>query len=155
MTADHAGSWQATANMAQSHMYLPATLLPDGRVLVLGESPELYDPGTGSWTTTGPMITTGLGCSAALLPDGKVLVAGGTDRHLSDGWGGPLASAELYDPVTGQWTPTASMASPRCGTATLLSDGKVLVAGDAEPPAGGAAGGDDASAELFDPGTVP
>jgi N-acetylneuraminic acid mutarotase len=143
------GSWFATASMTQSHMYLPATLLPDGRVLVLGASNELYDAGTGSWTTTGTMITTGLGCSVTLLPDGKVLVAGGVDRHLNGGWGGLLGSAELYDPGTGLWTATASMVSPRCGTATLLRDGKVLVAGGA----GQTAGVGDTSAELYDPGT--
>jgi hypothetical protein len=143
------GSWHATASTAQSHMYLPATLLSDGRVLVLGASTELFDPNTGSWTTTGTMMTTGLGCSATLLPDGKVLVAGGVDRHLNDGWGGLLTSAELYDPGTGLWTATASMVYPRCGTGTLLRDGRVLVAGGAEP----AAGGEGMSAELYDPGT--
>jgi hypothetical protein len=54
-----------------------------------------------------------------------------------------MASAELYDPSTGRFAPTGSMTAGRDGhTATLLGDGRVLVAG-----------GDDRSAELFDPTT--
>ena len=136
-----------------------ATLLADGKVLVAGGSnsrdflatAELYDPGSGTWTATRNMVTPRAGHSATLLPDGKVLVAGGlgkatqnTDGRISDA----LSSAELYDPTTGFWTATGSMATTRQWfTATLLPDGKVLVAG----------GGNRnkvilASAELYDPG---
>ena len=60
-----------------------------------------------------------------MLADGKVLVAGGI--NLTDG---DLASAELYDPASGTWTVTGSLANARYGhTGTLLADGKVLVAG--------------------------
>ena len=44
-----------------------------------------------------------LGPHGDLLPNAKVLVAGG------DNGGTALASAELYDPVTGSWTPTGSL----------------------------------------------
>ena len=62
--------------------------------------------------------------TATLLPNGQVLVAGGI------GCCPPiLASAELYDPATGMWTETDSMAIGRYGhTATLLPNGQVLVA---------------------------
>ena len=53
-----------------------------------------------------------------------------------------LASAELYDPDTGKFTKTGSMATPRTfATATLLPDGRVLLDGWA------------AWDELYDPHT--
>ena len=61
-----------------------------------------------------------------MLPDGTVLVAGGYDMSIGD----ETASAELYDSVTGTWTTTGSMKEPlRYHSATLLPNGKVLVAG--------------------------
>jgi hypothetical protein len=58
--------------------------------------------------------------------------------------GGTLASAELYDPATGSWSPAASMSVPRwLPGATRLADGRVLVAG----------GDGGASAELYSPAT--
>jgi hypothetical protein len=53
-----------------------------------------------------------------------VLVAGGVD------FSNVFASAELYDPASGAWTATGSLATARyLHTATLLPNGKVLVAG--------------------------
>lgn len=63
--------------------------------------------------------------SATLLGNGKVLIVGGMTS-------GALASAELYDPALGTFTPTGGMAVPRAfHTATLLATGKVLVVGGA------------------------
>ncbi len=77
-----------------------------------------------------------------MLPNGKVLVAGGNSG--SDA----IANAELYDPASGSWTPTGSLATARSGcTATLLPNGKVLAAGGLNN------GSALASAELYDPAT--
>jgi N-acetylneuraminic acid mutarotase len=142
------GTWSATGQMAAGRSLHTATLLPDGRVLVVGggsnsggtalASAELYDPSIDSWTATGSMADVRFGHTATLLRDGKVLVAGGFNG------GGPLASAELYDPSTGTWTATGHMNAARAKyTATLLLDGRVLVVGLGPP----------ASAELYDPGS--
>lgn len=113
------------------------TLLPNGKVLRLGRgtySVQLYDPATESWTSSPP--GSGHqdieGHTATLLKSGKVLVAGNGGR------------ASLYDPASGAWLPTGSLATPRTyHTATLLLSGKVLLTG----------GSMLASAELYDPET--
>ena len=91
---------------------------------------------------TGSLVTARLLHTATLLPNGRVLVAGGYNGpFLPDG--STLASAELYDPESGTWTATGSLLVSRDShTATLLPDGRVLVAGG---------GHGLATAELYDP----
>ena len=146
--------WTRTGRLGRSRQAHSATLLADGRVLVAGgfgtgggnalNSAELYDPATGSWSSTGSLNQARDSHTATLLADGRVLVAGGEGQGSSHGG---LASAEIYDPATGTWTPTGSLGQAReQHTATLLANGRVLVAGGEAP--GGAAL---ASAELYDP----
>jgi N-acetylneuraminic acid mutarotase len=141
------------------------TLLPDGRVLVVGgqdieaarvadvapsplASAELYDPNNGLWTATGSMGTARSGHTATLLPDGKVLVVGGGREETLEEGPAYSATAELYDPISQRWTATANMADPRVGhTATLLVDGRVLVAGVSIGPS------PVTTAELYEPGS--
>jgi galactose oxidase-like protein/Kelch motif protein len=161
-------AWNATGKMITPTCACTATLLPDGNVLVAGgtkrpggtdllATAELYDPLTGAWSATQGMVAARVGHAAVLLPDGKVLVAGGTGSE-QPGAGAPwLTSAELYDPGTGTWASTASMATPRGYglSATLLADGKVLVAGGMGivPMPGGTGSAVVASAEMYDPGS--
>ena len=81
----------------------------------------------GTFTATGDLTTQRMYHSATLLTNGKVLLAGGW-ATLS---GHPVwASAELYDPSTGTFSAGGGMTTPRFDhTATLLPDGKVLIAG--------------------------
>jgi hypothetical protein len=127
-------------------------------VLVAGgggerKTAELYDPATGTWTATGNMFEARSNHTATLLPDGRVLVAGGVSTFATRE---VLASAELYDPITGTWTAAAGLTAARYGhTATLLSDGRVLIAGGrgSVPENGGADSVELASAETYDPVT--
>jgi len=92
--------------------------------------------------------------TATLLKDGRVLIAGGFVYLDPNGRSAAyLASAELYDPSTGTFSPTGNMATGRAGqTATLLPDGRVLIAGGSQYNESGrftSLG----SAELYDPVT--
>ena len=142
------GKWEL-APAAPRKYYVPASIeLADGRILVLNGSydvgkrtAELFDPKTGTWAQTGEAPDADCTTSLTRLKDGRVLMVGR---------GGPLgfnqigtSVAALYDPAKDRWSSVAAPADVRSGhTATLLSDGRVLVAGGAffKP-----------SAEIFDP----
>jgi len=139
-------------NMSVARTSPMATLLPNGKVLISGwvysAVAELYDPTTNTVATTGSMTTPHGAATATLLPSGQVLVAGGVMDTAA--FYGTLNSAELYDPVAGTFTATASMSAARQEhTATLLPDGRVLVAGGFYFTTPGGAGADLSSAELY------
>jgi hypothetical protein len=119
-------------------------------VLFLGAASHLsIVSAQGTFTATGDMTTARSQHTATLLPNGKVLIAGGmkfADSGLPPRPGTAQSSAELYDPSKGTFAATGSMTTPRAGhTATLLPDGKVLIAG------GSAGTGSLRGAELYDP----
>lgn len=132
-----------TGPMVASRQAPIAIRLSSGKVLIAGAedassaTAETFDPATGLFTaTTGNMSAARAEGYIAPLPDGRVLVAGGTDA-----WAGtPNASADIFDPATGTFTPTASMAVARrqLGVANppVLSGGRVLFAGGATAPEG-------------------
>ena len=134
------GVWIPTGTMGTPRHDHTTVRLLDGRVLVAGGSgandeadltfAELYDPDTGTWTATGNMVHPYAGFPAILLRDGKVLV-GDVDDPTADAW---ITGAEVYDPESGTWSSTGRLFTTEgwlaSTTATLLRDGKVLVAGE-------------------------
>ena len=127
-----------------------ATALSNGKVLITGgndgnlylASAELYDPVTAKFTAINNMAATRSEHTAVVLSSGKVLIAGG---FTQDDASGVIASAEIYDPGTGTFTPAGNMTSKRGGhIAALLPSGEVLIAG-------GRGSTYSASAEIYDP----
>ncbi|MFL5780716.1 MAG: kelch repeat-containing protein [Thermoleophilaceae bacterium] len=126
--------WTATGSMATPRSAHTATLLQDGRVLVVGgddasgeevASAELYDPASGAWTPAASMAKRRAFHTATLLRDGRVLVRGGFSPGEGD-----LASSEIYNPATDRWSAGPALATPRAThTSTALRDGRVLTAG--------------------------
>ena len=136
-----AGTWRATNPMKVARFEHTATALPDGKVLIVGgqgpgdggklqalSSTELYDPAADGFVSSSSLSEARTNHAAVLLSDkSSVLVmggAGGPNADLS------LGSAELFDSRSGSWGRVGPLLQPRTGeTATLLSDGRVLIAG--------------------------
>jgi len=157
------GTFTQTGSMTVGRYLHTATLLQNGKVLIVGgvltsgsdpdATAEIYDPATGTFTMTGAMATAREQHTATLLADGRVLIAGGTTSppaSLTSAWLATgtvdlqgTATAEIYDPSTGSFSGTGSMAAARTfHTATLLPNGTVLIAGG---------GNENSTAEVYDP----
>jgi len=135
-----ADGFVATGSMVTARQKAVATPLADGRVLITGgrispaamsktRKAEIYDPATGTFTATGDMLTARQDHNAVRLADGRVLVFNGGDLFAPLN-GDPGTPAEIYDPATGTFSATAPLLVERdLGSATLLADGRVLIAG--------------------------
>jgi Galactose oxidase, central domain len=145
-------------DQGSGYSHYAASLLLDGQVLISGggdlgpdigsilPGAQLFDPSTGSFRRTGNMTTCRYYHTSTLLPDGTTLIVGGftvaSDSTCSSAdLAASLASSELYEPSTGVFTATGNMSAARVfHTATLLSDGTVLIAG-----------GSSATADIYHP----
>jgi Kelch motif protein/galactose oxidase-like protein len=165
------GTWSRTASMSTPRERHSANRLPNGDVLVSGGnldyldgaegSAETYHSQTGTWSVVGRMTTSRLSHSATALADGSLLVAGGAYGNFAAF--NPLASADRYDPSSGRWLQTGDMqidhgsiptiSGRKNHTATLLLDGRVLVAGGDGYLKDFTSDVIFSSAELFDPQT--
>ena len=134
--------WSSVASLNKARAFHTESLLADGRVLIAGgmdstgaslSSAEIFNPTTGTWSAAGNLIAARFEHRASRLANGKVLVTGGRgpERIIFDQrFFVPIASVEIYNPATNSWTSGAAMSVPRTEhTATVLSSGKVLVAG--------------------------
>ena len=126
-------------NMNQTRVNHTATVLPNGKVIVVGgvagssNLDEIWDPATQTWTNV-TISSEREHHTATLLNNGKVFIAGGNDSI-----GTVLTSTVIYDPATGTSTAGPGLLTPRQRhTATLLPNGTVLIAGgrqaNATPP---------------------
>jgi hypothetical protein len=153
-------TFSATGSLGTARGHAIALLLKTGKVLIAGGSAsgdddqlataELYDPRTGYFMPAGSMHARRSYFTAVALDDGRVLVAGGLSggqypRHKVE------ATAEIYDPQTDRFTPTAGMSTPRYKQgAALLPDGKVLIVGGSNEDG---RQNTFSSTEVFDPQT--
>ncbi|MCZ6538439.1 MAG: protein kinase, partial [Chloroflexi bacterium] len=115
--------WVRVGGMLSANSTPSATLLADGRVLVLGigRTAEIYNPSTRSFSLTGAPSCEYDDVNSVLLADGRVLVTGG---------GGDFRCAEVFDPATETFSNTVGMVVGHLAhTATLLQDGRVLITG--------------------------
>lgn len=144
-----------------------ATTLKDGRVLItggiqlagsgFGASPntEIFDPATSRFVSAERMNDGRWLHSATLMKDGRVLIAGGRNNNCTANC--PiyaLNTAEIYDPATGEFTPTGPMHIARYNhTATLLQDGRVLILGGETTDDLGTGNDQVGTAEIYNPAT--
>ena len=133
-----------------------ATLLDDGRVLIVGgqsddegaasalQTAEIFDPATGSYMQAADLPGPRFQHSMTRLADGRVLVAGGVDQQ-----GNKLANAVVYNPADDSWSSMISMGAARPQhSATRVADGSVWLIGGF-----GGSSSAVASVERFDPAT--
>ena len=152
-------AWTSAPNMNATRQSASATTLPDGKVLVAGgfgldsggteggylSSAEVYDPVANTWEAIDPMITPRAFHTATRLQNGMVLMAAGAKGTSLAGW---VIAAERFDPIQRTWTSVGNLTTSRYAhTATLLTSGKVLVAG------GRSVIGPITDGEVFDPAT--
>jgi len=151
-----ATEFTAAGRMSTPRYYPTASLLTNGQVFIAGgmnddydfaNPAELYDPATGKFDDAGQVSR--IQHSATVLANGDVLLAGGFAISNAVGYG-PSNTADLRKAGSGAIQPTGSMNSYRAGhSATLLQDGRVLLAG-------GYAGSTNKpiqTADLYDPTT--
>jgi hypothetical protein len=153
--------WSPAGDMAISRGYHVAIRLKDGRVLVAGGNTqippytppvEIYDPSSNSWSTAAPMDP-GLEKSpsdtfrAVLLRDGRVFFLNG--YTATAGIFNPTSKtwSDVRAPMRGLYSDYTIRAGYRNFSATLLSNGKVLVAG------GSLDNGGTVRPEVYDPAT--
>jgi len=156
--------WTAVGNLTYGRYTPTATLLADGKVLVVGgvsastgfqNTAELFDPSTGVWTLTGSLFYYRFGHTATRLNDGTVLVTGGlTYSVVPRPHDESLDSTEIYDPASGNWSSVGRLnMARRYHTATLLPNGQVFVVGGLQHDLYTGGFLKLKSSELYDPAT--
>ena len=127
------GAWSPLARMVAGRSVHTASLLPDGRLFIVGavglnvvggvethRNPEIYDFETDKWHLTSEINIARSGHTLSELPAGQLFLTGGTDDL------GFHTTAEIYDPSTETWTTVGEMSVARLShQATVLDNGRV------------------------------
>lgn len=153
-------SWTNVKQLPFRRAYHTAVLLNDGRVMLAGglirngssnistNSVSFYNPFNDSWENAPSLNQAHTQHTMTLLKDGRVMVAGGETEDPNITF---TDTVEIWSPVTNTWTIAAHMFHKRRGhTATMLNDGRVLVAGGYGGPIDGKTTYLN-SAEIYDP----
>jgi len=140
-------TWTTTGPMITPRAHHTASLLPDGKVLVVGgynlngallASSEIWDPTTNLWTA-GPVLAVARAeHSATVLTSGRVLIAGGVSVFPT----ATTNTAVEYNQATNTFiNPTTMVAARAAHGATRIQAGteidKVFVTGGADSTFGG------------------
>src|SRR5438132_14038050 len=92
-------SWSYTGNLISSADAGWAMLLPNGKVLIVGRSAELYEPATGTWSSTGSLNTAGGGTATPLANRNIVVSVGYYNKSVRN-------SPEVFDQQPRTWRKT-------------------------------------------------
>jgi hypothetical protein len=152
-----ANRWSSTNPMTTGRHFFASFPLKDGRVMAVaglpgpgpqpGEAAEIFDPVRQTWSPAGSssQLVLAYGEASVLLNDGRVFVSGGASQtYMGDG----LNAGYVYDPRTDRWVNTNPMAQGRVDhSASLLPDGRVLVAGGRDAQTNGKS---PTTTEIFD-----
>jgi hypothetical protein len=135
------GRFARVGPLLDTQWVVTATVLADGRALVIGEladatltdtfaTAEVYDPATGLLSRTGAMGYLDAPQTAVAFPDGRALVLGWPIEDAeSDGPPAP-GPCEVFDPATGSFSGTGLSNPYVVPVPIVLRDGRVLVVGD-------------------------
>ena len=140
-SASASGTWSYTGSFEIPRYNPAAVTLQNGKVLLIGGhtpgdvynySTQIYDPVMGTWAAASDMFSPIADPLTVLLQDGTVFATYNRTHP------------QTYDPSTNQWTPTEYMINDHAfGTATLLSNGHVFLAGGVNHP----------NTEIYNPST--
>ncbi len=129
------GLWENTTSMLEGRLVHHLLTLSNGNVIAIGgflkKSCEVFNPDSNSWRYTDSIETIKYwGSTVTPLDDGRILVVGGYYFNQSTLQNIYYNTCEIYDPATESWSFIDSLSEGRAGhTATILDNGKVLVAG--------------------------
>ena len=134
-----ADQWTEGPRMTLARVQHAAVPLANGDILFIGGdgaasgTSERWVADLGRFVTSGTLVDPRQAAQAALLPDGRVVLIGGMPPRNDEF--APLRSAEIWDPLTGQWAALPPSPTPRAWPSILVVGGAVYQlsgTGDAE-----------------------